>query len=39
MAATIPTPTYPATVARSPWARLTTFITPNSSDSPHANSA
>ncbi len=34
-----PSATYPATTARSPCARLMTFITPNSSDSPHANSA
>ena len=37
--AMIPTPMYPATVARSPCARLTTFMTPNIRDSPHANSA
>src|ERR1700753_1509481 len=34
-----PTATYPATTARSPWARLTTFMTPNISDNPQANSA
>src|ERR1700760_1828283 len=34
-----PTATYPATTARSPWARLTTFMTPNMSDSPQANRA
>src|SRR6185437_4449765 len=34
-----PTPMYPATTARSPCARLTTFMTPNISDRPHANSA
>src|SRR5690242_11027922 len=34
-----PTPMYPATTARSPCARLITFITPNISERPHANSA
>src|SRR5215831_17531672 len=34
-----PIATYPATTARSPCARFTTFITPNISDSPQANSA
>ena len=30
---------YAATMARSPCARFITFMTPNISDSPHANSA
>ena len=34
-----PSARYAATTARSPWARLMTFITPNISDSPQANSA
>ena len=34
-----PTARYPARMARSPWARLITFMTPNSSDRPQANRA
>src|SRR5215469_11389746 len=35
----MPIATYPPITARSPCARLTTFMTPNISDSPQANSA
>ena len=39
VAGTISTARNAATTARSPWARLMTFIVPNRSDRPHANSA